>query len=112
MFPAGTCAKVRLAVSTGQGPGGSDWSGGRGVLDVEMEHVCYWHMHEVCCLPCQPGQAPGGVKGDGDRLGESKRGASAELLLARSDLEIEPESGHVTPGASHVRVQLSRARST
>eukprot|EP00961_Rhodomonas_salina_P296412 3936321-Rhodomonas_salina.1 len=35
------------------------------------------------------------------RNGESKRGASAELLLARSDLEIEPESGHVTPGASH-----------
>eukprot|EP00961_Rhodomonas_salina_P246621 3332053-Rhodomonas_salina.1 len=46
------------------------------------------------------------------RQGESKRGASAELLLARSDLKIKPESGHVTPGASHMRVQQSRVRST
>eukprot|EP00961_Rhodomonas_salina_P078976 1061960-Rhodomonas_salina.1 len=28
------------------------------------------------------------------RNGESKQGASAELSLARSDLEIEQESGH------------------
>eukprot|EP00961_Rhodomonas_salina_P181245 2446437-Rhodomonas_salina.1 len=28
------------------------------------------------------------------RDGESKQGSSAELSLARSDLEIEPESGH------------------
>eukprot|EP00961_Rhodomonas_salina_P191527 2585116-Rhodomonas_salina.1 len=30
----------------------------------------------------------------------------------RALAQAEPESGHVTPGASHVRVQRSRARST